>query len=212
MKTSRIARETVDKDSQTEAFSRRQTRSFAASLRAFSAQGASESPQDPSDLTPRLGDHSGDDESPLSSVSSAAFDIEDFPKQTSPARKRRREVGFRSTTICTTISTHTITQSSPLGAPDAKIKDGKARKAWRQPAQKTVNELGEVEIHPPANWQEVYDAVKDMRKTVLAPVDTMGCERLAEEHVSPRVRRTTPHLHIQKQHFNYSLRTSASKP
>jgi endonuclease-3 len=45
-----------------------------------------------------------------------------------------------------------------------------------------------VEIHPPPNWEEIYEAVKEMRKKVLAPVDTMGCETLAQEHSSPRVR------------------------
>jgi endonuclease-3 len=65
---------------------------------------------------------------------------------------------------------------------------GKTKKARRQPAKGFLNEAGEVEIHPPANWRETYEAVKEMRKTILAPVDTMGCETLAEKHISPRVR------------------------
>ena len=61
------------------------------------------------------------------------------------------------------------------------------KKARRRPAKTVVDDGGEVEIHPPANWEEIYDAVRDMRKTTLAPVDTMGCETLAEEHLTPKV-------------------------
>ncbi|CAG8468088.1 13418_t:CDS:2 [Cetraspora pellucida] len=37
------------------------------------------------------------------------------------------------------------------------------------------------QIQPPHSWEEVYQSIKDYRKTIVAPVDTMGCERLAEE-------------------------------
>lgn len=66
-------------------------------------------------------------------------------------------------------------------------KGGKARKAKRQPAWRIFNEAGEEKVEPPANWEEVYDAVREMRKERLAPVDTMGCETLADERVTPRV-------------------------
>ena len=65
--------------------------------------------------------------------------------------------------------------------------DCKPSKTRRQPAKKVVNDLGEVEIHPPSNWESVYDAVREMRKQVLAPVDTMGCETLAEPQLDPKV-------------------------
>jgi endonuclease-3 len=63
----------------------------------------------------------------------------------------------------------------------------------RKPARQIKNEeTGEVEIHPPNDWAEVYAAVKEMRLTgpaQNAAVDTMGCARLAEQDASPRVRR-----------------------
>ncbi|KAI9144016.1 DNA glycosylase [Paraphysoderma sedebokerense] len=34
---------------------------------------------------------------------------------------------------------------------------------------------------PPRIWEEQFTKIKEFRKTVQAPVDTMGCERLAEE-------------------------------
>ncbi|CAG8582900.1 7620_t:CDS:2 [Paraglomus occultum] len=33
----------------------------------------------------------------------------------------------------------------------------------------------------PDNWEYVYNGIKEYRKRVTAPVDTMGCERLADE-------------------------------
>ncbi|CAG8841801.1 34406_t:CDS:2, partial [Racocetra persica] len=37
------------------------------------------------------------------------------------------------------------------------------------------------QMQSPRSWEEVYQCIKDYRKTTVAPVDTMGCERLAEE-------------------------------
>ncbi|MCJ1344900.1 DNA N-glycosylase and apurinic/apyrimidinic (AP) lyase [Peltigera leucophlebia] len=190
MKTSRIAKETakiVDKVPHTEAIGRRQTRSFATSLQAFSADATTT--RQTRDLTVKQEDDSEDSDSPLSSATSfVAFDIEDFAKSiTSPSLKRKRQVGSHS---LTSISTPPITQSLPQNeALEIKDSDGKFTKARRQLAKKTTNEVGKVEIYPPADWAQIYDAVKEMRKTVLAPVDTMGCERLAEEHVSEKDKR-----------------------
>jgi endonuclease-3 len=63
----------------------------------------------------------------------------------------------------------------------------------RKPARQIKNdETGEVEIHSPNDWAEVYTVVKEMRTSGAAQnaaVDTMGCERLAEDTVSPKVKR-----------------------
>lgn len=64
------------------------------------------------------------------------------------------------------------------------------RKAKRQPAKRIKGTSGEViRVEPPANWEEVYNTTAEQRKRVLAPVDTMGCESLAEEHRSPKDQR-----------------------
>src|SRR6266536_683956 len=59
----------------------------------------------------------------------------------------------------------------------------------RKPARQVKNdETGEVEIHPPNDWAEVYAAVKEMRTTGVAQnaaVDTMGCERLGDDANNP---------------------------
>lgn len=189
MRTSRIARETAkigERALQTSAIGRKQTRSFATSLQAFSADG--NSPTKTKDTTIKQEDFDDDDSELSSLASSTAFDIEDYPIKISPSRKRKRELDTPSTTL-TSISTRTTTRSSHRKA-GTKAEDGTVKKARRQPAQRLYNEAGEVEIHAPTNWEEIYDSVKDMRKRLLAPVDTMGCETLAEECVSPRVSHT----------------------
>ncbi|KAG9236212.1 DNA glycosylase [Amylocarpus encephaloides] len=63
----------------------------------------------------------------------------------------------------------------------------------RKPARKVKGEeTGEIEVQPPNDWAEVYAAVKEMRVHGVAQnaaVDTMGCERLGLETVSPKVKR-----------------------
>lgn len=189
MKTSRIARDTAKvatSFSQADFVPRRQTRAFAASLQAFSANGDVALPSPGKKGVKR--EDTSDDES-LSSPASV-FDIEDVPVEVSTSRKRKRRLDSPSTVV-TAKSTSTSTRTSPR-KPDVKSEDGtvgKLRKAKRQPAKKIVNGAGEVEIEAPANWEEIYDAVREMRKEKLAPVDTMGCETLAEEHLTPRDKR-----------------------
>lgn len=72
------------------------------------------------------------------------------------------------------------TPATPNGAP---------KRARRQPAKRIRGTDGEVTIEPPPNWEEVYTITKNMRSQVLAPVDTMGCESLAEDTRAPRERR-----------------------
>lgn len=46
---------------------------------------------------------------------------------------------------------------------------------------------GVIKTEPPAHWEKMYDAVKEMRSRIPAPVDTMGCERLADGASTPKV-------------------------
>ncbi|KAL9082827.1 MAG: hypothetical protein Q9159_006158 [Coniocarpon cinnabarinum] len=63
------------------------------------------------------------------------------------------------------------------------------KKARRQPAKKIKGEDGAVTMEPPPNWEHVYSLTKEMRSMWPAPVDTMGCESLAEDKRSPKERR-----------------------
>ncbi|KAL8762469.1 MAG: hypothetical protein Q9184_001552 [Pyrenodesmia sp. 2 TL-2023] len=183
MKTSRIARETAKITRNAEIPTNRLTRSsLTASIRAFAAEDA-----------PKIAVESEkviDDVSSLSSLSSSGhFDIEDTPILSSTPQKRKRGAGSPLTSARTASAVEVKTRLSPQ---KVKTEDGspaRIKKGRKQPAKKVVERSGEVTIHPPANWEEIYKAVQEMRKKVLAPVDTMGCETLAEETRTPRDQR-----------------------
>jgi endonuclease-3 len=63
------------------------------------------------------------------------------------------------------------------------------RKPRRQPAKQIKGPNGALNVEAPPNWETVYNVTAQMRKRILAPVDTMGCESLAEEHRSPKDQR-----------------------
>ncbi|KAF2740240.1 DNA repair protein-like protein Ntg1 [Polyplosphaeria fusca] len=65
----------------------------------------------------------------------------------------------------------------------------KPKKARRAPAKKVVGSNGKVKIEPPSNWEEVYTLTREMRNENVAPVDTMGCESLADGIDTPRNQR-----------------------
>lgn len=183
MKTSRIARETARISQHSEIITtRRTTRSFAKSIHGFAAEDAGV------ELNQEIS--RDDDASSLSSVNSKVIlDIEESITPKSTPRKRKR--GFESPITAATALPAVTTRTSPLKEKSASQNGQQLRprikKGRRQPAKQVVTDDGEVEIHPPANWAEIYSAVQEMRKRVLAPVDTMGCERIAEDKRTPRV-------------------------
>jgi endonuclease-3 len=65
----------------------------------------------------------------------------------------------------------------------------KPKKARRTPAKKIKGEDGSFTVQPPSNWEEMYALTRQMRNENLAPVDTMGCESLAERTRTPRDQR-----------------------
>ena len=82
-------------------------------------------------------------------------------------------------------------ETKPLQSPSspANIKGKKTPKAKRQPAKKIVDAKGTVHVQPPPNWLQIYELTGEMRKLWPAPVDTMGCESLADVQQSPRDQR-----------------------
>ena len=64
------------------------------------------------------------------------------------------------------------------------------KKARARPAkQETDHVTGEVMVHAPLGWEEMYKLTQEMRKNVIAPVDTMGCEDAAQKDRSPKQQR-----------------------
>nr|CAG8482623.1 11676_t:CDS:2 [Entrophospora candida] len=52
------------------------------------------------------------------------------------------------------------------------------------------NKLFSIVNNPPLNWETVYSSIKEYRKNTIAPVDTMGCNKLADgpnEKITPQV-------------------------
>lgn len=192
MHVSRIAREAsrlTGTASPTSRSTRLQARRFAQSLSTYVANGVSATKSEEEEELIKEAVESGDDSSELSSAGSTFnVDIENFPISLTGARKRKRgtdSAPMTASSITTTSSRPTHRKAnSKTNVQDKK----KPRSAKRQPARKVIKEDGQVEIHPPRQWEETYDAVKEMRKKIPAPVDTMGCETLAEAHASPRVR------------------------
>ena len=186
MKTSRIARETAKATAAVNgpvSLARRQTRALTASLQTFAANDAFR----PDEGTPLKQESSPTTPSNLSPES----DLEDSFLGTSGSRKRRRTGIATSTTTLTTASRSTSTRASPRKKEldDEVATSSKAKKARRQPTKKVTADDGEVKFEPPANWEEIYQTVQKMREERNAPVDTMGCETLADEHLSARDKR-----------------------
>ncbi|KAI9844718.1 MAG: DNA N-glycosylase and apurinic/apyrimidinic (AP) lyase, partial [Pleopsidium flavum] len=179
MRTSRIAKETskiTQQISPTKASMRPQTRNFAQSLRSYSANGLpiTKTEEGVEETKPEI--IRDDDSSELSSAGSTfSADMEDLPVPRTDLRKRKRGANTPSIITPSVATSNALTFRRKAGM-----------RAKKQPAKKVTNEDGHVEIYPPPHWEEIYEAVKEMRKKTLAPVDTMGCETLAEEHSSPR--------------------------
>ncbi|KAG9659817.1 DNA glycosylase, partial [Aureobasidium melanogenum] len=110
--------------------------------------------------------------SDLSSLPSSASPSSASPSPPPSGRKRKRTV--KSEVLSPNPSAANRNTNLP-------------KKTKRQPAKRIKGESGRVE--PPPNWEQVYNMTAEMRKKVLAPVDTMGCESLAERDRSPIDRR-----------------------
>lgn len=77
----------------------------------------------------------------------------------------------------------------PLTSITSPEKVAKPKRARRVPAKKINGADGSVKIEPPPNWEEIYALTREMRNENVAPVDTMGCESLADRQRSPRDQR-----------------------
>lgn len=121
----------------------------------------------------------------------SAPDIEDLAGPSTPASTRKRK---RSALASLPSPAAQEVRTSPRKS-GIKIEEpnestpGHARKAKRQPAKEVKSEDGTTIVEPPAQWEEMYSITAEMRRVNPAPVDTMGCETLAEDGISERDRR-----------------------
>ena len=173
MRTSRISRETARVVNAVPLTERRSTRS---SLRGFANNEYT--PVDSSKQESNCIDHD---------LSAPPLNSGNAKRTANSSLGKRKRENANIATKSGTGETTTI-RRSPRKQPA--VEDGKsAQKPSRQPAKRISGPNGQLTVEPPRNWETVYNTTASQRKRVLAPVDTMGCESLAEEHRSPRDKR-----------------------
>jgi len=123
-----------------------------------------------------------DTDSELSSVP------EDSDSERSETRSRKRKRGQDASPVATNVKCESKEISMAAIASPVKGR-GAAKKPRRVPAKKIVSLDGSVKIEPPPNWEEIYALTREMRNENVAPVDTMGCESLADRSATPRDQR-----------------------
>jgi endonuclease-3 len=187
MRTSRISRDAL-KLASSVAPTRdqrplRQTRSAAnATIRAFALNTVEAG--DVSDRRERESDNNEKQESD-SDLSSVPEDFDSEYGLVAAGGKRKRG---QDAPVTTSIKREGEEVSRAAIASPNKVNE-KLKKARRAPAKKRVAADGHVKMEPPPNWEEMYTLTRQMRNANIAPVDTMGCESLADRNMSPRDQR-----------------------
>lgn len=109
------------------------------------------------------------------------------------SRKRKRDQDLtspssqRSRTKLSTTKEASYTSPTTSSAPARAPYPPKPRRRPAKPHRSSSGTL--IRTDAPPDWTRVYALTQDMRAKWPAPVDTMGCERLAEDQRSPRDRR-----------------------
>jgi endonuclease-3 len=173
MRTSQISRDTsrIIAASRTQR-TLRQTRS-AANIASRGVQNRATSPG-----TSAVENGGGASESELSSALSDAYSDKEARRATGK-RKRGQQAPI-------VVKHENKVSIATIASPQ---KDKKPSKARRTPAKKIKGPNGNVKIEPPSNWEEIYALTREMRNENIAPVDTMGCESLADRTRTPRDQR-----------------------
>ncbi|KAF2452981.1 DNA glycosylase [Lineolata rhizophorae] len=189
MRTSRISRETEKAVSSMPTRSRpaRQSPARARFLRSYALDGR------PSTTPESTADNASEDSGlsdPPSDLGRSDAEPSAQPSQQSRKRKRGlstpeipKSLGAKST------SSSSATMAKQASSPAADGAAARTRAPRRKPARKAVGPAGSVAVAPPTGWETLYNATLAMRSRIAAPVDTMGCERLADEAAPARDRR-----------------------
>jgi endonuclease III len=118
-----------------------------------------------------------------SSVTLFEAEPEDASGPSTPRRSKRVKLEDSSSSALpdmediVTIQKDTSSQSS--------IKQAKAPSSPRKP--KPIPQTLKTPHPPPPRWRETYDAIKEMRSHIVAPVDTMGCDQAQLKETDPKV-------------------------
>ncbi|KAF9501714.1 DNA glycosylase [Pleurotus eryngii] len=75
-------------------------------------------------------------------------------------------------------------------AESSKAKKPKRSTPVRSPRKPRAIQQSLDKPHPaPEHWRETYDAIKEMRSKIVAPVDTMGCDQAQYKETEPKNQR-----------------------
>lgn len=101
------------------------------------------------------------------------FDLQDGDvKDTSPSESPRR-----SKRVKTEVKAETIPQGLDLTDLDSGSPKKRGTNAKPPRKVKPIQQLLATPHPVPKRWREAYDAIKEMRSQMVAPVDTMGCDQ-----------------------------------
>lgn len=167
MRTSRISRETAHL-AQALASTTPSSTSLRRSLRGFQHQDSSANAS-----TRRPSSSASELSTPPSSPQS---DASSYETATSTGKRKRNAP---SSAKAKTPAPRRTPRKAPKRE-EQEDSEPKVKKGRRQPAKRITGKNGNVEVEPPANWEKMYTTTAEMRKRVVAPVDTMGCESLAD--------------------------------
>ncbi|KAI0402244.1 DNA glycosylase [Xylaria palmicola] len=111
-----------------------------------------------------------------------------------PPRRKSRKGGAADVKLDNDAGVKIEQEIEDIAATTSSIPPRPTARKQRKPARRTTDpSTGETIVTPPTGWEEIYDVVRAMRApggaAASAPVDTMGCERLALPTASPRDRR-----------------------
>lgn len=181
MRASRISRETSKLFSAMPLPVSGPRRSTRSSLGRFAYRNSSPAAKDSESYTsapptPDVEDNAADAPSPA-------------PGGTSTTAQKRK----RTTTVTVADETSPAIKTEETDETTTTATTSKPRRARLPARTRTSPTTGARTVIPPSDWEEVYAVVKTMRQpggaAYPAPVETMGCERLALASASARDRR-----------------------
>ncbi|KAF4599332.1 DNA N-glycosylase and apurinic/apyrimidinic (AP) lyase [Pleurotus pulmonarius] len=108
-----------------------------------------------------------------------------------PRRPRARRVKVEEDVVdiedMVVIKSETEADPSSL-AESSKVKKSKPSTRVKSPRKPKAIQQSLDKPHPaPEHWKETYDAIKEMRSKIVAPVDTMGCDQAQYKETEPKV-------------------------
>lgn len=119
-----------------------------------------------------------------SDLSSPPPEVDSNEEESQSSKKRKRQPQTP-----TPVKIKNETNEISIAVIDSPLKGSKPKRARRTPAKKVKQVDGSVKMEPPSSWEEIYALTREMRNKNIAPVDTMGCESLADRQRSPRDQR-----------------------